>query len=216
VRPFVVTMRLAMPSLLHGVAEPAPDVGTEGDPHAGSAATRVRELGARPHPPRELYRAYLEQSHVFVGVFWQRYGWIAPGEELSGLEDEYRLGRELPGLFYLKEPAPDREPRLQALLTALQEDDRASYRRFTTTAELAERVQEDLALLLTERFEATAGAPAAAVPEVDVDAAELRPLPVRGSAPRGAAATAPLGRSSRRRWRPSPTNSSPSSPQSSR
>ena len=25
------------------------------------------ELGARPHPPRELYRSYLEQSDVFVG-----------------------------------------------------------------------------------------------------------------------------------------------------
>lgn len=32
------------------------------------------ELGARPHPPRELYRAYLDQSHVFVGIYWQRYG----------------------------------------------------------------------------------------------------------------------------------------------
>ena len=37
------------------------------------------ELGARPHPPRQLYRAYLAQSHVFVGVYWQRYGWVAPG-----------------------------------------------------------------------------------------------------------------------------------------
>ena len=26
------------------------------------------ELGARPHPPRALYRAYLEQSHVFIGI----------------------------------------------------------------------------------------------------------------------------------------------------
>src|SRR5262247_3088792 len=23
------------------------------------------ELGARPHPPKQLYRAYLEQSHIF-------------------------------------------------------------------------------------------------------------------------------------------------------
>ena len=51
------------------------------------------ELGARPHPPQQLYRAYLEQSDVFVGVYWQQYGWIAPGEEISGLEDEYRLAR---------------------------------------------------------------------------------------------------------------------------
>ena len=43
------------------------------------------ELGARPHPPAELYRAYLEQSHVFVGLYWQRYGWVAPNIEVSGL-----------------------------------------------------------------------------------------------------------------------------------
>jgi len=44
------------------------------------------ELGARPHPPRELYRAYLEQSHVFVAIYWQSYGWVAPGEQVSDLE----------------------------------------------------------------------------------------------------------------------------------
>ena len=49
------------------------------------AVTRLRlvpvmfELGARPHPARKLYRAYLAQSQVFVGVYWQSYGWIAPG-----------------------------------------------------------------------------------------------------------------------------------------
>src|SRR6185369_4124432 len=33
------------------------------------------ELGARPYPPRELYRAYLAQSDVFIGLYWQSYGW---------------------------------------------------------------------------------------------------------------------------------------------
>ena len=28
------------------------------------------EAGARPHPPRDLYRAYLEQSHIFIGLYW--------------------------------------------------------------------------------------------------------------------------------------------------
>jgi len=66
------------------------------------------ELGARPHPARALYRAYLGQSHVFVGIYHARYGWVAPGEEVSGLEDEYRLSGGLPRLVYLKAPAPDR------------------------------------------------------------------------------------------------------------
>jgi hypothetical protein len=53
--------------------------------HAGrEAVTRLRlvpvmfELGARPHPPRQVYRAYLGQSQVFAGVFWQSYGLAAP------------------------------------------------------------------------------------------------------------------------------------------
>ena len=45
------------------------------------------EMGARPHPPRDLYRAYLAQSDVFIGIYWQRYGWVAPEETISGLED---------------------------------------------------------------------------------------------------------------------------------
>src|SRR5947207_11915184 len=61
------------------------------------------ESGARPHPPRSMYRAYLEQSQVFVGIYWQRYGWVAAGMEISGLEDEYRLAAAAgkPMLLYL-------------------------------------------------------------------------------------------------------------------
>src|SRR5437762_1404954 len=44
------------------------------------------ESGARPHPPRSMYRAYLEQSQAFVGIYWQRYGWVGPGMDISGLE----------------------------------------------------------------------------------------------------------------------------------
>jgi len=42
------------------------------------------ESGASPHPPRSMYRAYLKQSQVFVGIYWQRYGSVAPGMEISG------------------------------------------------------------------------------------------------------------------------------------
>ncbi|HEX8001727.1 MAG TPA: DUF4062 domain-containing protein [Mycobacteriales bacterium] len=133
------------------------------------AVTRLRlapvmfEAGARPHPPRELYRAYLDQSDVFVGIYWQRYGWVAPDEQISGLEDEYRLSGDRPKLMYVKAPAPDREPRLRELLDRVRDDDRVSYRPFATAEELEELVADDLALLLTERFEVatTDAAPAA-------------------------------------------------------
>ena len=113
------------------------------------------EMGARPHPPRQLYRAYLAQSQVFVGVYWQSYGWVAPDEEVSGLEDEYRLSNGLPKLIYVKSPAPEREPRLGEMLSRIRDDDGVSYKRFSSPEELGRLVEDDLALLLTERFEAT-------------------------------------------------------------
>ena len=85
-------------------------------------STRLRlapvmfELGARPHPPKDLYRAYLDQSDIFVGIYWQKYGWVAPDMDISGLEDEWRLSGDKPKLIYIKAPAPDREPRLKDLL----------------------------------------------------------------------------------------------------
>jgi len=113
------------------------------------------ELGARPHPARALYRAYLAQSHIFIGIYWQRYGWVAPEMEISGLEDEYRLATDLPKLIYIKSPAPEREPALADLLQTVKRDDDVSYKYFSDPAELRDLVENDLALLLTERFEQT-------------------------------------------------------------
>ena len=92
------------------------------------------ELGARPHPPRNVYRAYLAQSQVFVGIYWQSYGWVAPDEQVSGLEDEYQLSAGLPRLIYVKGPAPDREPRLAALLDRIRDEDGVSYQHFSDPA----------------------------------------------------------------------------------
>jgi predicted ATPase len=120
------------------------------------------ELGARPHPPRELYRAYLHQSDVFVGIYAERYGWVAPGESVSGLEDEYNLATDLPKLIYIREPAPAREARLTELLNRVRDDDRASFKYFSTPQELRRLLEADLATLLAERFDQSRRAPAQA------------------------------------------------------
>ena len=110
------------------------------------------ESGARPHPPRRMYRAYLEQSQVFVGIYWQRYGWVAPGMGISGLEDEFRLAAGKPMLLYLKRPAPDLEPRLAAMIDGIREAGTVSYRTFSTPKELERLLADDLAILLSESF----------------------------------------------------------------
>jgi predicted ATPase len=110
------------------------------------------ELGARAHPPQELYRAYLAQSDIFVAIYWQRYGWVGPGMSISGLEDEFRLSDGMPRLLYLKAPAPGREPRLTAMIDQIKARGTDSYRTFRSMRELARLVRDDLAVLLSERF----------------------------------------------------------------
>lgn len=124
------------------------------------------ETGARPHPPRNLYRAYLAQSHIFVGIYWQSYGWVAPDMDISGLEDELRLSHGLPKLIYIKTPAPDQEARLKTMLQRIKSDDDISYKYFTSAAELGELIGNDLVLLLTEQFEqARLASPAPTTPQ---------------------------------------------------
>ena len=112
------------------------------------------ESGARPYPAQELYKSYLSQSQIFIAIYWQSYGWVAPGAHISGLEDEYNLSAKMPRLIYIKKPAPNREPDLTGLLDRIRNDNSSCYTSFSTTKELRELVQNDLALLLTEQFEA--------------------------------------------------------------
>jgi predicted ATPase len=137
------------------------------------------ELGARPHPPRELYRAYLAQSDIFIGLYWQRYGWIGPGMDISGLEDEFRLSQSIPRLLYVKTPAPEQEPRLTAMIAELQTDGSDSYRSFRSPRELGRLVRDDLALLLSERFTTSVGsADRSASSALDTDRRSERSLPL--------------------------------------
>src|SRR5215471_18133905 len=109
------------------------------------------EQGARPHPPRNVYQAYLAQSDVFIGLYWQRYGQSPPGMDISGLEEEFDLAARLPKLLYIKEPAPARDPQLARLLDRIMQESSLSFRTFGRSAELGRLVREDLAVLLSDR-----------------------------------------------------------------
>src|SRR5215468_9690637 len=126
------------------------------------------ELGARPYPPRRLYRAYLRQSDLFIGIYGRSYGWVAPDMDISGLEDEYRLSSDKPRLIYVKH-VEQRDPKLAALLDTIRAEGRVSYRAFQDADELRRLVADDLAQLLTDRF-----AEADATPTIS----QVAPLPV--------------------------------------
>ena len=109
------------------------------------------------------------------GFYWQRYGWVAPNETISGLEDEYLLSGSMPKLIYVKR-SDAREERLDALIKRIQADDRVSYRPFADADELRELVKDDLAVMLTERFAAATG------PTGGRAAAEVAPAPLSAPA----------------------------------
>ncbi|QKJ18457.1 DUF4062 domain-containing protein [Microbacterium hominis] len=125
------------------------------------------ELGARPHPPRALYRSYLSQSDVFVGIYGASYGWVAPDEDVSGLEDEYNLApRDMPKLIYIK-AVDTRDERLEELISRIRDDDTAAYLPFHDPAQLEEQVVGDLATLLAERFDESRIPPAPDAAQAD-------------------------------------------------
>ncbi|WES62795.1 DUF4062 domain-containing protein [Microbacter sp. GSS18] len=143
------------------------------------------ELGARPHPPRDLYRSYLAQSDVFLGIYGESYGWVAPDEQVSGLEDEYLLSGDLPSLIYIKDPAPQRDERLTGLLGRIQDDDRVSFLQYSTPEQLGEYIRRDLATMLAERFVAvedrsTLADEAPATPTISASDLPVRYSPIIG------------------------------------
>jgi predicted ATPase len=111
------------------------------------------ESGARPHPAQAVYRAYLAQSDIFIGIYADSYGWIGPGMTMSGLEDEFQLAADMPRLLYVKSPASGRDPALGKMLDQIKASGQTSYKKFTDPAQLQELLLTDLATLLAERFD---------------------------------------------------------------
>jgi hypothetical protein len=83
------------------------------------------------------------------GALAETMGVIPSGMEISGLEEEFELSRDLPRLLYAKVPAPDREPRLEHLIVRIGRE--ASYGKFETSDQLERLLRDDLATVLSER-----------------------------------------------------------------
>src|SRR3990167_7328862 len=112
------------------------------------------ESGASPHPPREKYRSWLEQSDIYIGIFWESYGWIAPDMKISGIEDEYMIAkqRNLQRLVYIKNTVKGRDKQLTELLKIIEEEGTICYKSFDTEKELVDLVKNDIALILSEKY----------------------------------------------------------------
>jgi tetratricopeptide (TPR) repeat protein len=111
------------------------------------------DLGARPYPPRELYKARLEAAHVFVGIYRESYGWVAPDMSISGIEDEFQLAenRGMDRLIYVLAAPVAREPRLQAMLDRAM-DSGVTVSFYAVPDELPDRIRDDVTAVISNRF----------------------------------------------------------------
>ena len=111
------------------------------------------EIGSRPYPPRELYKARLEMSQIFVGIYKESYGWIAPGMDVSGLEDEFWLAAErgIDRLIYIYQTPSSRDPKLKILIDKAKNAG-ITFASYTDPAQLKDRVRNDLTAVVSNRF----------------------------------------------------------------
>ena len=134
------------------------------------------DVGARPYPPREVYGSRLRDSEIFVAIYREQYGWIAPGMTISGIEDEFNIAEEvgLPRLVYVFKTPSSRADQLATLVERAKEEAGLTIWHYAHPEELRDKVREDITALVSRNFR-LAAAPAAGVPEDDDLSARLVP-----------------------------------------
>lgn len=101
---------------------------------------------------QDALRLHLEQSHIYVGIFWKSLDSGDSETEISFIEKVFNLSQGKPRLIYLKESPEGRSPYLEQLLQRINSEETYRFRSFSTIEELANLVNEDLAQLLSESF----------------------------------------------------------------
>jgi tetratricopeptide (TPR) repeat protein len=111
------------------------------------------DIGARPHPPRELYTARLEESQIFVGVYRESYGWIASDMDVSGVEDEFRIAtrRGMDRLVYVYESPTHRDAKLDSLLKVAERSG-ITFALYGRPDQLRDMVRNDITAVVSSRF----------------------------------------------------------------
>ncbi|MDN5005543.1 DUF4062 domain-containing protein [Bradyrhizobium sp. GCM10027634] len=109
-------------------------------------------IGARPHPARITYLQGLSRSQICVIIWKESYGWVDPAVGISGIEDEFRVARarDMDILLYIKEDAPNRDPRLTALI-----DEARSFlktQNYSTEADLHDQISSDITSVISAAY----------------------------------------------------------------
>jgi len=107
----------------------------------------AEDFGSRPDTPRKVCLSEVAESHIYIGVFGRRYGYITD-KGISATEEEYQKAKEcgLPILIYVKEEAEEnRHVQLRRFLKELQSYESGHIlSNFSTPEELQRKVRADV------------------------------------------------------------------------
>lgn len=108
--------------------------------------------GARPYSSRDWYLRKVTEANIFVGIYRNSYGYVAPDMKISGLEDEYRLAQErgMPCLFYVNSDDSQRDPQLRNLMEDMKGRTKICFYKDPT--DLFGRLRDDLTAVVSETF----------------------------------------------------------------
>jgi hypothetical protein len=101
--------------------------------------------GARWQRAQDVYRSLLEQSEIFVGIYWKEYGSAIDDTGISGIEEEYNLSTERPHprLIYVRRARKgSRDARLTALIDRIESEN--TYHEFGPDDDLQDRISKDV------------------------------------------------------------------------
>jgi tetratricopeptide (TPR) repeat protein len=138
--------------------------------------------GARPYPPRSIYLKGIDNSHIFVGIYKEGYGYIAEGMDISGLEDEYEYSKNLgrPQLLYVKKDCR-RDETLEKLISDFTGLVTIVY--YDKPSDLYDVLRQDIVSLVTDYFLRGQRTSALSPPQPSSIIDELVPLRRRISRP---------------------------------
>jgi predicted ATPase len=129
--------------------------------------------------PRHFHDSYIDQSHIFVGIFGSRYGPLGEADR-SDIEAAYLRAEGRPRLLYARK-VDERDKRLEEMLERAARSG-IMVRGFADEEILGDLLGDDLAHLLLERFERATAAPMRARAEASpaTGALPIPPTPLVG------------------------------------
>lgn len=110
--------------------------------------------GARSYPPRTLYLRMIHTAHIFIGIYRNDYGWIAPDMPISGIEDEFRNAttRGMPRLIYILKDDSGRSDRLRSLLDQIMLESGLTVAFYEELSELYACLRDDIEAEVAKTF----------------------------------------------------------------